>query len=440
MVGKECEGKSVAGEIRLLRFLGGSESSGVFLAVQPGGEPARVAVRLVLAEPGNAPAWVERWNAAARLSHPHLIRVLRHGRDHLGGVEYLYAVMEYAEENLAQVLPDRPLTADEARAALLPVLGALEYLHAQGFVHGRLKPANILAGNDQVKLSCDSLKPVGQPPPPSFRRGPYDPPEAGRAGASPAADVWSLGVTLVEALTQRLPEWREGQEPPVLPRRLPEPFGEIAYRTLVVDPARRWTVTDVAACMGGVAEAAPAGVSSRRRVPWVLIGAGLAAIAAFGGYRLLYRSPREEQSAPVAEAPPFQAAPGAQPRPSPAGRSAQPAPAVAAPQEPAAEIAASSEGIVTQVLPDVPRAAQDTIQGSFGVEIRVTVDAAGEVTDAALYSPGPSRYFAALALDAARQWKFAPLPPEGGPGERAWLLRFRFDRFSTRVTPSPAEP
>jgi TonB family protein len=95
------------------------------------------------------------------------------------------------------------------------------------------------------------------------------------------------------------------------------------------------------------------------------------------------------------------------------------------------------EGIVSQVLPDIPTPAQETIQGSFAVEIRVTVDAAGDVVDAALISPGPSRYFAALALDAARKWKFAPAAPEAGNAEREWVLQFRFDRFSTRVTPTP---
>jgi hypothetical protein len=43
----------------------------------------------------------------------------------LGNMGLIYVVMEYAEENLSQILPHRPLTPAEAREVLEPVLDAL---------------------------------------------------------------------------------------------------------------------------------------------------------------------------------------------------------------------------------------------------------------------------------------------------------------------------
>jgi len=86
-------------------------------------------------------------------------------------------------------------------------------------------------------------------------------------------------------------------------------------------------------------------------------------------------------------------------------------------------------GVVHQVLPDVPSKARSTIQGTVRVGIRVRVDSSGSVTDAAIESPGPSRYFANLALKAAQQWKFA----HGRGAPRDWTIRFDFSQEGTKA-------
>src|SRR6267143_6083474 len=134
------------------------------------------------------------------------------------------------------------------------VLDVLAYLHSKGFVHGHIKPVNIMAIGDQLKLSSDGLCRAGasleHPGGPDAYAAPENAREAiaGSKAMSPASDVWSLGMTLVETLTQNLPTARAAKQPePLVPPTLPEPFLDIARHCLLQDPQERWTVVQIAA-------------------------------------------------------------------------------------------------------------------------------------------------------------------------------------------------
>jgi TonB family protein len=88
----------------------------------------------------------------------------------------------------------------------------------------------------------------------------------------------------------------------------------------------------------------------------------------------------------------------------------------------------------------VPRNARNTIRGNVRVSVRVSVDHAGKVSAAKLDSPGPSRYFANLALQAARNWRFQPPQIDGHSVASEWILRFQFGRTETQVLPAEAAP
>jgi TonB family protein len=110
----------------------------------------------------------------------------------------------------------------------------------------------------------------------------------------------------------------------------------------------------------------------------------------------------------------------------------------ARPPVPVVETSPSAQGIVKQVLPQVPFSARQTIHGKVRVKVRVSVDANGDVSSARLVVPGPSRYFARLALESSQQWKFQPAGVDGQPAPSHWLLEYRFGRSSTEVTPVAA--
>jgi TonB family protein len=260
---KQWEGQIVEGVFPLRQYLGGSDHSAVFLTEHGGGEPQKAAIKLFPADPATADSQISSWEFASQLSHPNLLRILRAGRCRLGGDDLLYLVMEYAEEDLADILPQRALTPEETRDMLFPVLDSLEYLHGKGFVHGDLKPANILATGDRLKLSSDAISRIGEAQSAAKRASAYDPPEAASGMLMPAADVWSLGITLVEVLTQHLPEWQSGpNREPLVPTNLPAPFLEIARQCLRLEPQRRINVADIAERLNARAAVASASIAT----------------------------------------------------------------------------------------------------------------------------------------------------------------------------------
>ena len=450
---KQWEGQAVSGGFHLRQYLGGSESSAVFLTEYGEREPQKAAIKLIAPPPEQVELQLSEWALAAKLSHPCLIRIFQMGRCRLDDMQLLYIVTEYAEENLCQILPYRPLTPAEARDMLDPILNALAYVHGQGLVHGRIKPANIMAVEDHLKISSDALRRIDRPGTGLAKPGAYDAPEVARGEISPAADVWSLGITLVEALTQHLPV-REGSEQggPALPEILPAPFDVIARNSLRLDVQRRWTIPDIVARLQpapqGRTDASPPAASAKWRyvVPAVAFGLLLAALL---GSRLLKRPPNAQPiPSAVVEQPGVQPEPARKPpvpeAPQPAQTAVDNKQGAAAPQ-PEAEPSTPAVGrvpgqVIHQVLPEVPRQARDTITGKVRVGVRVRVDPSGRVVGAKLAPPGPSRYFDQLALKAARRWKFSPAKVDAASVPSEWILRFEFGRTATKVVPARAAP
>ena len=100
-----------------------------------------------------------------------------------------------------------------------------------------------------------------------------------------------------------------------------------------------------------------------------------------------------------------------------------PAPAVAPTSSATAQSAASP--VVHEEIPAVSRGARGSIHGQIKVTVRVTVDRAGNVVAENLEIHGTSRYFARLASDAAKKWKFVPAD---SAAPREWLVQFEFSR------------
>ncbi len=467
-VGREWAGGIADGRFPLLQWIGGSEAAGVFSTELT--EPSRKAIiKLIPADIDDAEARLSAWEAASTLSHPNLMQVFAHGRCEIDGVQCLYVVTEFGDEVLAEILRDRPLSQDETRELLGPALEALSYLHGNGLVHSRLKPSNIMAAGDRLKLSTDGLAFAGAAARPSAARTVYDAPETEQGIIEPASDLWSLGATLVEVLTQRPPEWDGlASSEPMVPQSVPQPFAAIARRCLRADTARRGTIQAMLARLDPV-KASPepevipvkASPAKSRIVPLlalaaaVLIGAGIWVTVSHrtqppAATQQSESAPPSEPTPQVQPSPPIAAAQSAVPPPAPlpaplpqAHAQSQtqpefrpePQPAPRATQTPLPAATGINPAVVNQILPDIVPSALKTISGTLRVAVQLTVGADGTVTDAALTSAGPSKYFAGKSIEAARHWKFKP-----AEAPSTWTLEFQYTQSGIHVVAQPAAP
>jgi TonB family protein len=437
-------GRIIDGRFALHEWLGGSGSSGVFRTDLPQPVAKGAAIKLIAAEGARADAYLSGWAKDATLSHPHLTRVFRSGRYQFGSINMVYVVTERADEVLSQILPDRALTTDETREMLSPIIEALQYLHEKGFVHGHLKPSNILVVEDQVKLSGDNVAAGGMRnrfEPPQM----YDAPEIVSGVLTAAADVWSLGMVLVEALTQRTPGWEPAStREPYVPDGLPRTFAEIARDCLRIKPEERCTLAEIQARLepskpiafptAKPEKTASSSVDtgsifsqqhedttdlphSRLRL-WPLL-AGLVGVLILLGIVMMRNHSKQEGSAPATQSVP---APADSTNPEP-------------PSSPASSGLASAKGsVLHKSMPRVTTQARRTIRGTVVVSVSVAVDIRGTVTNAGFKSSGPSKYFAKTALEAARGWKFTPPRKDGQPVKSSWLLHFRFRESGDEAT------
>jgi outer membrane biosynthesis protein TonB len=154
--------------------------------------------------------------------------------------------MEYADQTLAQLLPRRALSPDETREMLIPALSALNFLHRNGLVQGQVKPTNLLVVGDHLKLASDTIRPAGKLSSGILRASLHDPPELKDGEIGPAGDIWGLGVTLVEALTQHPPSWPDSKaETVALTASIPPLFVDTVRRCLNRIPSARPTAGEL---------------------------------------------------------------------------------------------------------------------------------------------------------------------------------------------------
>jgi len=352
-------------------------------------------------------------------------------------------VMEFADEDLSQILPQRALSPAEVSEMLPPLLDALSYLHDKGLVHGHVKPSNVLAVSDDLKLSSDQVASYTAAAWERGAWGMYDAPERAAGKVSPASDVWSVGVMIVAALTQNAPAVAPAGGDSGAAETIPEPFRGIARECLQIDPAHRCSIADIRERLRPEARSVPAAPeppqepsprSGRGTILWiicVLAVLGIAAIFYSRGKNGAEQAPAQQQTSQPAQ--PTSPQPSSQAAPPPTAQTPATEPA------PAKKLAASRGDVIHKVLPEVPASARNTITGTVKVSVRVDVDPNGKVTEAKLASEGPSHYFANLALNAAKGWEFSAPVADGQPIASVWVVKFRFRRASTQASADRAK-
>jgi eukaryotic-like serine/threonine-protein kinase len=227
-----------------------------------------VAVKILAEHLHDDERFVERFKrealAVAKLIHPNIVQVYDTGVDE--GRHYI--VMEYVEgRSGAQILQRQgPVEPEIAAEIGIQACAGLDYAHRRGIIHRDVKPGNLMivggpvGGGEMIVKLTDfgiaraveqtRITQVGS----VVGTAAYLAPEQVRGEeATPATDVYALGVVLYQFLTGRLPyegsslaelAVRQQNEKPLPPSTydsdIPEPLGAAVLRALEGDPGRRY--------------------------------------------------------------------------------------------------------------------------------------------------------------------------------------------------------
>ena len=143
----------------------------------------------------------------ATLSHPNIVTVLTAERIR----DVFFIVMEYVAGETLEAISDREGALDLTRALdfACQICNAVDHAHSQGIIHRDLRPGNVIVTESGIakvadfgtsrflEIAAHGTTVIGSPP--------YMAPEQFHGKAVFASDVYSLGVTMYQLLTGRLP-------------------------------------------------------------------------------------------------------------------------------------------------------------------------------------------------------------------------------------------
>ncbi|MEU3647936.1 serine/threonine-protein kinase [Lentzea sp. NPDC034063] len=247
---------------------------------------------------------------AGRLNHPAVVTVYDIVREN----DRTYLAMELVDALDLSTIVQRHGPRDSTWMAnvALQVLGALETAHQAGIVHRDVKPSNIMVRPDgAVKLTDFGIAQAMDDPRLTHNGGIVgspaymSPDRLSGWEASPASDLWALGVTMAHAVEGISPFERTStastlhavmNEPPVLQRASPA-LAQVIRGFLTVDVARRLTAPQARQMLTAISQGAtqvsfPQNNGGQKKgvavkIAAVVVGIAVLAGVAFAGYQVL---------------------------------------------------------------------------------------------------------------------------------------------------------
>ena len=229
------QGTVLEGGYQLESILSADAVGATFKVRVLGDASANAIAKVFGMDPANAAEQAALWESTRELDNTNLLTPFGAGQTQVDGASVAYLVLRRPDEVLEAAIRERPLDTHEAGEVLLAVIRGLDELHSHGFVQGSLSPEHIMAAGDAIKLSVEFVGRRGFAPRLHLREPKYRAPESAGQYVTPEADVWCLGATLIEILSQQ----RCGDDCMAQAANLPAPFDGIARRCLDPDPETR---------------------------------------------------------------------------------------------------------------------------------------------------------------------------------------------------------
>ncbi|MCR4703334.1 MAG: Stk1 family PASTA domain-containing Ser/Thr kinase [Saccharofermentans sp.] len=255
------EGMIFANKYRIVKLIGSGGMANVYLGIDMN-TGVNVAIKILKPEFSSDEEFIRRFDTEAKsvasLNHANIVKVF--GVGHEGNFRYI--VQEYIEGITVKDLINQNGHLDWRNAVPIVIqIGlALDYAHQNGIVHRDIKPQNILISRDRVAKITDfgiaraasstTITMTGV----QMGSVHYFSPEQARGGnVGPQSDIYSLGVSLFEMVTGRLPfdgdsnvaiAVKHLQETPPVPSSLmqgiPKGLDSIIIKCMQKSPERRY--------------------------------------------------------------------------------------------------------------------------------------------------------------------------------------------------------
>jgi serine/threonine protein kinase len=238
-----------------------------------------VAVKVFREVPSSEVEWMRQEREIqllATLNHPGLISLHDAGVHVFGDETRLYLVMELMSDPTLDVrMAEGPMPAHDVASIGAQVAEALAYIHSRGVVHRDVKPANILI-NDVAGMAFHRVAKLTDFGIASFSGGQQytaegvllgtasymSPEQVTRAPITPASDIYSLGLVLLEALTGERPFPGTAVESlaaringnPIIPDSLAPQWRDLIRRMTERDPEKRPKAATISRVLRGASE------------------------------------------------------------------------------------------------------------------------------------------------------------------------------------------
>lgn len=211
----------------------GKGSSGSVYRAQREGEEGAVAVKLLIDPP--PPRWLQHLEQLGQHASAHLCALVETGK----AEEQTYLVYQFLEggdlETARSSYDERRVPLRTVLRWTIDALKGLGAMHQAGFLHGDIKPSNLMLDGQKLVVVCDftTLTPLQGPLALDLENGtPEYLPADKTLLRSPRRDLYALGLTMHALLVGQLPEHPEDAVPSQVDPLLPAAVDEIVQRAL----------------------------------------------------------------------------------------------------------------------------------------------------------------------------------------------------------------